>query len=498
MSLLPKSLFSRLVLVLLGGLATAQLLSFALHMHDRSELLQETTGMQSARRIADIVRLLDPLAPAERRRIAGVLSAAPMWIRLDQARMVPPADQGAERQARAALFGAFLRRALGEAWAVEVSMSDSRPPAAAIAGAVDGQHMGPGMGMGRGMGMGPGMGPGAGMGMGRGAEGEPPPMHPGMQYLARPAFSFVAQVRLGDGSWVSFDTRQPAQTENWPYRMLASLAVLLAAVMAVSLIAVRWATRPLNALADAAEELGKNIHQAPLAESGPLEVVRAARAFNTMQARLLHYIEDRTRVLAAMSHDLKTPITRLRLRAELLDDPVQRAKFGNDLAEMETMVGVTLDFMRGLDSGEAVQPVDIKALLESLQADMAETGAPVEIAGSALQPYPGRPQALKRCLANLLENAVKYGKRALVSMDDNEKRLEILIADEGPGIPPAELERVFEPFYRLEGSRNRETGGTGLGLTIARAIAEAHGGSLALANLAAGGLQVRLILPRRD
>ncbi len=490
MSLWPKSLWSRLVLVLLGGLIAAQLLSFAIHMHDRSELLQESTGMQSAQRIADIVRLLDPLAPAERRRIAGVLSAAPMWIRLDQARLVPPADQSADRQARAALFGAFLRRAMGEAWAVEVSVSDSPAPAAGVAGSVDGRHMGLGMGPGRGTGTGPGMG------MWRGAEGEPLTMHPGMQYLARPALSFVAQVRLADGSWVSFDTRQPAQTENWPYRMLASLVVLLAAVMAVSLIAVRWATQPLNTLADAAEELGRNIHQAPLAETGPLEVVRAARAFNTMQARLLHYIEDRTRVLAAMSHDLKTPVTRLRLRAEMLDDPVQRAKFGRDLAEMESMVGMTLDFMRGLDSGEAAQPVDITALLESLQADMAETGAQVGIEGAALKPYVGRPQALKRCLANLLENAVKYGLRANVSIDDNSERLLILVRDHGPGIPHAELERVFEPFYRLEASRNRETGGSGLGLTIARGIATAHGGTLDLANHAGGGVEARLTLPR--
>ena len=335
-----------------------------------------------------------------------------------------------------------------------------------------------------------------GPGMARGSEGEPLPMHPGMQYFARPALSFVAQVRLGDGSWVSFDTRQPAQTEHWPYRMLASLVVLLAAVMAVSLVAVRWATRPLNALADAAEELGKNIHQAPLAETGPLEVVRAARAFNTMQARLLHYIEDRTRVLAAMSHDLKTPITRLRLRAEMLDDPLQRAKFGNDLAEMESMVGVTLDFMRGVDSGEAAQPVDIKALLESLQADLAETGGKVSIAGAATKPYTGRPQALKRCLANLLENAIKYGERADISIDDNDQRLAIMIRDHGPGIPPGELERVFEPFHRLEASRNRQTGGTGLGLTIARAVAQAHGGTLVLANHPDGGLTARLTLPR--
>jgi len=267
-------------------------------------------------------------------------------------------------------------------------------------------------------------------------------------------------------------------------------------VIGVSLIAVRWATRPLNALADAAEELGKNIHRPPLAESGPLEVARAARAFNTMQARLVRYLRDRTRVLAAMSHDLKTPITRLRLRAELLDDPSLRAKFTGDLGELESMVGATLDFMRGLESDEAAKPIDVNALLESLQADLAETGGRVSIEGRPRKPYPGRPRALKRCLANLLDNAIKYGKSARVGVDDNDERLEIRIRDEGPGIPEPELERVFDPYYRVEGSRNRETGGAGLGLTIARSIAESHGGRLSLHNRTEGGLEARLTLPR--
>jgi len=278
--------------------------------------------------------------------------------------------------------------------------------------------------------------------------------------------------------------------------MLLSLAVLLAAVVAVSLVAVRWATRPLNALADAADELGRNIHRPPLEVKGPLEVARAARAFNTMQARLAGYIRDRTRVLAAMSHDLKTPVTRLRLRAELLEDPQLRAKFTRDLDEMESMVGATLDFLRGQESGERVQPVDVTALLESLQADMAEMRGPVRIEGSAKTPYPGRPQALKRCLANLLENSVKYGKSARVVVDDSDARLEIRIQDEGPGLPETELEKVFQPFYRVEGSRSRESGGTGLGLTIARGIAEAHGGALDLRNRPEGGLEAVLALPR--
>lgn len=465
MTLLPRSLFNRLVLVLLAGLLTAQLLSFAIHMHERGELLMEASGMQSAQRIADIVKLLESLGPDDRRRIAGILSTPPMTVKLDQAPLVA-VEQSTHNKARAALFGAFLRRSLGDAWPLEVAMIDSRP-----------------------------FGPGAMHNPNRG-NGQAMPRHPGMPYFAQPALAFVVQVRLHDGTLVTFDSRQPAQTENWPYRLLLSLAILLATVIAVSLIAVRWATRPLNALADAAEELGKNINRPPLAEKGPLEVTRAARAFNTMQARLISYIQNRTRVLAAMSHDLKTPITRLRLRAELLDDPALRAKFTGDLGEMEAMVGATLDFMRGIDAEEPVKPVDMKALLESLQADISETGGQITIESAPLKPYRGKPQALKRCLMNLLQNAIKYGKSAVIAVDDNDERIEIRIRDTGPGIPEPELERVFEPYYRVEGSRNRETGGTGLGLTIARGVAEAHGGQLHLRNRDEGGLEAILILPR--
>jgi signal transduction histidine kinase len=165
---------------------------------------------------------------------------------------------------------------------------------------------------------------------------------------------------------------------------------------------------------------------------------------------------------------------------------------------MESMVGATLDFLRGLENGEPVKPVDVMALLESLQADLRETGGKVEIEGAAVAPYPGWPQALKRCLGNLLENAVKYGKFAKVVVNDGDARMQITIQDEGPGLAPADLEKVFEPFYRVEGSRSRETGGTGLGLTIARSVAEAHGGSLVLRNRAEGGLEAALVLPRSD
>jgi signal transduction histidine kinase len=188
----------------------------------------------------------------------------------------------------------------------------------------------------------------------------------------------------------------------------------------------------------------------------------------------------------------------LRLRAELLEDDALRAKFAKDLEEMESMVAATLDFMRGMDSQEARQPVDIMALLESIQADGKEMGQEIHIQGTVSRPYLGFPNALKRCLGNLIDNAIKYGMRADIALSDSEKRLEIRIRDAGPGIPETQLERVFEPFFRLEESRSRDTGGTGLGLSIARNIAQAHGGELVLRNLDAGGLEALLVLPRAN
>ena len=468
MRLAPRSLFARLVLVLLAVLVTAQLVSFAIHMHERSEALQQASGMQSAQRIAEIVKLLDSLQPAERARIVPVLSSPPLSIELGKS-PVAAREEEPGAGARSALFAAMLHRFLG----------DTRPIAVSLAAAAP---LEPGLGRGF---RGPGM-----------HGGWAPPMA-AAHYFSQPGFAFVAQVPLRDGTLATFESLLPAQTANWPYRLLLSLAVLLAAVIAVSLLAVRWVTRPLKVLADTADELGKNIHRPALEERGPLEVVRAARALNTMQARLIGYLKERTSVLAAMSHDLKTPITRLRLRAELLEDAGLKAKVAADLDEMQSMVGGALDFLRGAGSGEPVKPVDMAALLESLQADMQELGGEVRIEGAALKPFPGKPQALKRCLWNLLDNAVKYGKKARVAVDDNGERLEIRIQDEGPGIPPSEIGKVFEPFYRVEGSRSRETGGTGLGLSIAKGIAEDHGGSLTLRNRAEGGLESILTLPRR-
>jgi signal transduction histidine kinase len=306
--------------------------------------------------------------------------------------------------------------------------------------------------------------------------------------------TYVVEAELAGSGWVTLGYRRDAG--RVPDVLLWTWIAIAIVIVAVTLIAARWVTRPLSVLAKAAEALGRDIDRPPLAESGPSEVRRAARAFNTMQTRLKRFIEDRARTFTAMSHDLKTPITRLRLRAEMLDSPALKAKFTADLEQMQSMVDSTLAFMHGMQDAEASKPVDIAALLESLQADAQEIGQPVLIEGNAVGPYNGRPLALKRALSNLIENALRYGKNAKVIIADDEEHLQIRVRDSGPGIPKAELDRVFEPFYRLEASRSRVSGGTGLGLSIARNIARLHGGDIVLRNLNEGGLEAVLNLPR--
>jgi signal transduction histidine kinase len=276
-----------------------------------------------------------------------------------------------------------------------------------------------------------------------------------------------------------------------------NLALLVVLLVIALYVTARSITRPLSKLVSAAESLGRNVRQPKLAEKGARELQDAARAFNTMQDRLQRYLDSRTRVLAAMSHDLKTPLTRLRLQVETtLDDPAIQARFGKELDEMESMVRGALALFRGLDDDETLAPIDLNALVATLRCEFTEMGADVTVEGEATRPLMGKPQALRRLLTNLVANAVKFGTRAKIIVEDGDA-LVIRVRDEGPGIPPEELERVFEPFYRVESSRNRDTGGTGLGLSIARDVAQAHGGSLVARNLPVKGLEVLLVLPRR-
>jgi signal transduction histidine kinase len=265
---------------------------------------------------------------------------------------------------------------------------------------------------------------------------------------------------------------------------------------AVLFLVTRGITRPLSKLAIAADAVGQSVRHPPLAEEGVREIRDATRAFNTMQDRLLRYLDSRTNVLAAMSHDLRTPLTRMRLRVEAVSEERPRTRFSADLDELEALVHGALALFKGLDDDERFEPVDVNELLDMLVAEYLEIGAAVTLEGKALAPVQAKPRALKRCLGNLIDNALKFGQRATIGVDDGEA-LVIRVADEGPGIPEEFIERVFEPFYRLESSRNRDTGGTGLGLSIARDVVQAHGGSITLRNHPEGGLIAELRLPRR-
>jgi len=257
----------------------------------------------------------------------------------------------------------------------------------------------------------------------------------------------------------------------------------------------RTITRPLTRLASAADAFGRGERVAPLDETGARELREATHAFNTMQERLHRYLDSRTHVLAAMSHDLRTPLTRLKLRVETLDDDKLRARFSEDLDETIAMVTNALNLFKGVGD-EPLVATDVGALVEDVCREARELGADVAISGAL--PHDAllvKPQALKRCLTNLVSNAVKYGERATVVVEDGAE-LVLRVLDEGPGIPEQSLEQVFEPFFRLESSRNSATGGTGLGLGIARDIAQAHGGSLVLRNRTPRGLEAVLRLPK--
>ena len=469
MRLAPRSLFGRLVLILLGGLIFAQLATAYINLAERDQLLYRAGGMRLAQQISDIVRLLDSLPAAERRRVVAVFNAPPLAVSLDRPRIATD-KASAEADFQQSMFTTVLRYALGDNTEVNVVRPEGTPESLRPA-----PRTGP---------------PEMPMMQGRGWErGMGPRFPPGGTF-------FTVQVALRDGTWVTFDSHLSPQATGMPLRLALTLLILLGTVIVLSLVAVRWVTGPLSALATAAEKLGEDINRPPLPETGPIEAQRAAKAFNTMQQRLSRFIADRTRIFTAMSHDLKTPITRLRLRAEMLADEALRAKFAKDLEEMEAMVAQTLDFLRDAGAQEALQSVDAMALLESLQTDYQDSGGRVEIEGGIGHPYPGRPLALRRCLTNLVDNALRYGGRATIKVEDAADRLTIRVLDDGPGIPAQELEQAFEPFFRGEASRSRETGGTGLGLGIARNIARAHGGDLVLRNRPEGGLEAILTLPR--
>ena len=301
---------------------------------------------------------------------------------------------------------------------------------------------------------------------------------------------------LRDGPWLNFETALPETGPAFSRQFVVSMAVMAIIILGVSIWVVRRVTAPLSSLAAAAERLGRDVSAPALPETGTIETRQASRAFNDMQVRLRNLIENRTRLLAAISHDLRTPLTLLRLRAENVEDQQERDKMLSTIAEMDSMIEATLKFARDETVTEPPRATDLAALLQSIADDMSDAGLPVTMAPTEPLIYECRPNALKRALTNLIDNAIKYGKSALITVHAVSKGIEITIDDEGPGIPEQELSRVLEPFYRLEHSRNQDTGGIGLGLAIAQSIVQSHGGELILSNRREGGLRAAIRLTR--
>jgi signal transduction histidine kinase len=423
-------LFARLAVILFVGLALAQTLSFWLTMTERDQTMTNVMMGYIEREVASSVALLDHLPPDERAQWL------PRLARRSYEFVLGPGIAGAPVDASlSARVAQSISDGIGTRYPLTVN-------------AVPGNRE-----------------------------------------------RLQVHLRLSDGTPLTIDLRPMpgAPLSRWlPLVLLLQLIVLAACCW----LAVRLATRPLHQLALAADTLGPDLKADRLPEGGPSEVARAARAFNAMQDRISTYMTERMQILAAISHDLQTPITRMRLRVDVMDDDAQGAKLRQDLQEMETLVKEGVTYARTMHGATEVPcRIDPDALFDSLVCDYVDAGLQVSLEGGFGMPVVTRPQALRRIVGNLVDNALKYGGTAEISIAAvHDGQTTVSVSDRGPGIPAESLDAVFEPFYRLETSRNRHTGGTGLGLAIARQLALAMDATLTLHNRAGGGLEARLTL----
>jgi len=424
----PASLFGRLAMILFSGLVAAHVLAFVLIALDRLAIEDEQGNKFAAVDIADAVAILDYVKPEER----------PAWLdRLSRRHWrYVLSDEGeleAETPKRRQANIARLRAALGPAHDANFVYFD--PPTRLRRGIL---------------------------------------MH------------------LKDGSPLTLEIFPPAPAIS-PW-LPPALAVQLCIIALFVWVAVKLATQPLARLERAANSLGSDLRGEPLPEDGPQEVARAATALNAMQRRIAEQVAERIQILAAISHDLQTPITRMRLRADFLGDCDAKEKLQGDLQEMQTLVKQGLALARGRDEiREQRCQTDLYALIDSLVCDYSDAGKPLRFAGGRGVTILTHPQALRRIMINLIDNGLKFGEDVEVAIDAQRSNgFTITVSDRGPGIPDEHLKSVFLPFYRIEASRNRETGGTGLGLAIAQQLASALRGTLTLANRDGGGLEARL------
>jgi signal transduction histidine kinase len=460
---LPKSLFGQTLLVLLVGLIISHVAGSWIYTLDREQAVRAVGGFAAAQRITNLARLVQETPRQSRARIVAALSDQTFRVSLSaQPPAMSPGDNDAE-----------VTDAIKDFLIDQLSLESTQQPRVSASRPTSPLFRGWHPMMGRG-----------------------PMMHGFGAFGPFAGFrDLQVAVPLSDGQWLLFATALPQGGPAFSPQFLLSMGIMAVIILAVSVWVVRRVTAPLAALSSAAERLGNDLNAPPMPETGTIETRQASRAFNAMQARLRSLIENRTRMLAAISHDLRTPLTLLRLRAESVEDESEREKMLATIAEMDSMVAATLQFARDEATAEPHRRTDLTALLASVVDDMADIGLPVVMEPAQPIVRECQPASLKRALTNLLDNAVKYGKRARAAIRSTPQAIEITIDDEGLGIPEDALVRVFQPYYRVEGSRNRETGGIGLGLAIALSVVQANGGQLTLSNRPEGGLRACVMLP---
>ncbi|MBZ9678407.1 ATP-binding protein [Mesorhizobium sp. ES1-1] len=304
----------------------------------------------------------------------------------------------------------------------------------------------------------------------------------------------TASLRFADGQWLNFTEPITPVGPILSFESLPLYSLIAGLVVIMSIWSLRRLTAPYRMMETAVDRIGKDLKSPPISESGSREVRAAARAINVMQARLREYVEDREHLAAALAHDLRTPITRMRLRLELLRKSAVREALAHDLADVESIASSVIDFATFEVTEEKSERIDFWSLVESIADAYPHVSFDEDTRSRGLICM-ARPVALKRCVTNLVQNAVTYGKKAHLSVTRSDRTITLAIRDEGPGIPQAQIDAVFGSFVRLEQSRNRQTGGLGLGLTIARNIARAAGGDIRLSNNPGGGLLTELHLP---
>ena len=472
-SLVPKSLAARLIILLLLALVASQAVSFAIYLDERQEAVRFGHQQQLLGRTAAVVRLLRDTPRELHGRIVRTASAPRLRFWLAERSAVDAQDATDRRGRRLARR---LATQLGDS-AVEVRVRVSREIEGWF-GTPRGWHdkMGDDE-------------------IQRAKDRDDDRRDNDRKRRRRDGLWLTIAVLTPGGGWLNAATDLPPEPTPWAWPSLVSMAVMAAAIALIVVVMVRRITRPLQRLAEAADRLGRGEEFEAIPEDGPEEVRRSTRAFNRMSERLARFVQDRTRMLASISHDLRTPITTLRLRAEFVDDQETKEKLLQTLEEMQRMTEATLALAQDQAAQEETRSVDLAALLGSLCDDLSDLGQDVDFAEAERLPYSCRPTSLKRAIRNLIENAVAYGTRARVHLERKAEEVVIVIEDDGPGIPEADLERVFEPFVRLEESRSRETGGVGLGMAIARSIVRGHGGDVTLDTRTGGGLNTVIHLP---